>query len=154
MLQSACSSCWYCQTPTGDALLAPGFRVESENILSRLKLSLCAIIGVVITMAAAFVVFPIRASARLRRATARMLERTGGLAFHLLGEFCEVRVIGTPQRPERGPGSSDSPVAPGGLLTLHADEKSYVGSMRAQQANAHRRVAHNASHSLRELLPD
>jgi hypothetical protein len=45
----------------------------------------------VITVLAAFVVFPIRARTRLRKCTARVLERTGGLALQLLGEFCEVR---------------------------------------------------------------
>lgn len=75
------------------ACAPPGFRLESENILSRLKLSLCALIGVVITILAALTVFPSRASARLRRSTARILERTGSLAFQLLGEFCEVWVF-------------------------------------------------------------
>lgn len=44
----------------------------------------------VITVTAAFIVFPVRARTRLRKSTASILERTGNLAFALLGEFCEV----------------------------------------------------------------
>lgn len=59
--------------------------------MERLKLSLCALIGVLLTVLAAAAVFPIRARTRLRKRTAKLLERMGNLAFYLLGEFCEVR---------------------------------------------------------------
>lgn len=59
--------------------------------MNRLKLMLCGCIGVLLTVLAAAVVFPARARTRLRKSTARILEDTGNLAFHLLGEFCQVR---------------------------------------------------------------
>ena len=59
--------------------------------MSRLKLSLCGCIGVMLTVLAAAVVFPVRARSRLRKSTARILEDLGSLAFQLLGEFCQVR---------------------------------------------------------------
>lgn len=59
--------------------------------MNRLKLSLCGCIGVMLTVLAAAVVFPVRAGSRLRKSTARILEDLGSLAFQLLGEFCQVR---------------------------------------------------------------
>ncbi len=59
--------------------------------MSRLKLSLCGCIGVMLTVLAAAVVFPVRARSRLRKSTAHILEDLGSLAFQLLGEFCQVR---------------------------------------------------------------
>ena len=58
--------------------------------MERLKLSLCALIGVLLTVLVAVVVFPIRARTMLRKRTAMLLERMGNLAFYLMGEFCEV----------------------------------------------------------------
>ena len=58
--------------------------------MERLKMSLCALMGVVLTVLVAMVVFPIRARTRLRKKTAKLLERLGNLAFYLMGEFCEV----------------------------------------------------------------
>ena len=68
-----------------------GFRLEDENYMERLKLSLCALIGVLLTVLVAIVVFPVRARTRLRKRTAKLLERMGNLAFYLLGEFTQVR---------------------------------------------------------------
>jgi hypothetical protein len=67
-----------------------GFRADDENYLNRLKLSLCGCIGVMLTVLAAAVVFPVRARTRLRKSTAGILENLGNLAFQLLGEFCQV----------------------------------------------------------------
>ena len=66
-----------------------GFRETDENYMERLKLSLCALIGVLLTVLVAVVVFPIRARTMLRKRTAKLLERMGNLAFYLMGEFCE-----------------------------------------------------------------
>ncbi len=74
--------------PRGVACL--GFRAADENYMERLKLSLCALIGVLLTVLVAVVVFPIRARTMLRKRTAKLLERMGNLAFYLMGEFCEV----------------------------------------------------------------
>ena len=59
--------------------------------MERLKLSLCALIGVLLTVLVAIVIFPVRARTRLRKRTAKLLERMGNLAFYLLGEFTQVR---------------------------------------------------------------
>lgn len=59
--------------------------------MERLKLSLCALIGVLLSVLVAMMVFPVRARTRLRKRTAKLLERMGNLAFYLMGEFCEVR---------------------------------------------------------------
>ena len=67
-----------------------GFRDADENYMERLKLSLCALIGVLLTVLVAVAVFPIRARTMLRQRTAKVLERMGNLAFYLMGEFCEV----------------------------------------------------------------
>lgn len=64
--------------------------------MERLKMSLCALMGVVLTVLVAMVVFPIRARTRLRKKTAKLLERLGNLAFYLMGEFCEVRLSSPP----------------------------------------------------------
>jgi hypothetical protein len=68
-----------------------GFRLADEQYIERLKLSLCAVIGVLLSVLVAMLVFPVRARARLRKRTAKLLERMGNLAFYLMGEFCEVR---------------------------------------------------------------
>ena len=67
-----------------------GFREADENYMERLKLSLCTLIGVLLTVLVAVVLFPIRARTKLRQRTAEVLERMGNLAFYLMGEFCEV----------------------------------------------------------------
>ena len=64
--------------------------------MGRLKTSLSALMGVVLTVLVAMVVFPIRARTRLRKKTAKLLERLGNLAFYLMGEFCEVRLSRPP----------------------------------------------------------
>ena len=48
-------------------------------------------VGVLLTVLVAIVVFPVRARTRLRKRTAKLLERMGNLAFYLLGEFTQVR---------------------------------------------------------------
>ena len=68
-----------------------GFRAADEDYMGRLKLSLCVLIGVLLTVVVALAVFPIRARTLLRKRTAAVLERMGNLAFYLMGEFCEVR---------------------------------------------------------------
>ena len=73
-----------------EGVACAGFRAADENYMERLKLSLCALIGVLLTVLVAVVVFPIRARTMLRKRTAKLLERMGNLAFYLMGEFCEV----------------------------------------------------------------
>ncbi len=70
-----------------------GFRANDERYVERLKLSLCGCIGVLLTVLSAAVVFPVRARTRLRKSTAHILENLGNLAFQLLGEFCQVRML-------------------------------------------------------------
>lgn len=66
--------------------------------MERLKLSLCALIGVLLSVLVAMLVFPVRARTRLRKRTAQLLERMGNLAFYLMGEFCEVQSPDGPLR--------------------------------------------------------
>lgn len=79
--------------------------------MERLKLSLCALIGVLLTVLVAVIVFPIRARTILRKRTAMLLERMGNLAFYLMGEFCEASpsLHSAAQTPYQPVGSLSSP---------------------------------------------